>query len=107
MSVGVQVLSNHFPALARAVPEVRDRAFKAGVTTVIATADPLTRVDTGALRANKTISIGTDEASVTWNQEYSVLQNDGTWKMSGTHFADQGFDAGAPAVQAELARFGL
>ena len=98
----IDVISNHFPKLASQVDDEVSAALDLAVLTAIETADPLTRRDTGALAANKTIERDTESRTIHWNQEYAAYQNFGTYKMSGTHFADRGADAGIARLQAEL-----
>jgi hypothetical protein len=102
----VIVVSNRFPQLAGQFDRMLEDAFDAGVLTCIAAADPLTRVDTGALRANKSIARSTGSRDITWNEDYAGYQNDGTRYMEGTHFANQGMDAAAPVVESHLKGFG-
>lgn len=106
MSVSIEVTLNRFPQLAGQFDAMVEGALDAGVVTAIAVADPLTRRDTGALVANKTIEREAGGRTITWNQDYSAFQNSGTAFMSGTHFANLGADAALPVIEAELGRFG-
>ncbi len=106
MSVSIEVTLNRFPQLAGQFDTMVEGALDDGVKTTIATADPLTRVDTGELRGNKTIERGQGSRTITWNQDYAAFQNDGTIYMSGTHFANQGADAALPVINSHLSRFG-
>lgn len=85
-------------------------AINTAVMATIRSADPLTRVDTGALKSNKeivTASPGSLSGSVTWVQEYAIYQNSGTVYMSGTHFADQGAAAARPTFESEMRAVGF
>ncbi len=106
MSVSIEVRLNRFPQLAGQFDAMVEGALDAGVVTAIAVADPLTRRDTGALVANKTIERSQGQRTLTWNQDYAAFQNDGTIYMSGTHFANQGADAALPVINSHLSRFG-
>ena len=61
-------------------------------------ADPLTRVDTGELINSKTITNDGDSGSVVWNAGHAAYQEFGTYKMSGTHYASTGAEAGIRAT---------
>lgn len=94
----VIVRFNDFPALAdRVETSVSDAIDTANQITVMV-ADPLTRRDTGRLISDKTIENDGEQGAVIWNAEYAAYQNFGTYKMSGTHFADIGADAGYQAL---------
>lgn len=106
MSASIQVVFNHFPALAGQLEGVLETALDMGVAAAIATADQHARVDTGAMRANKTIARSAGGRVVTWNEEHSVYNELGTYKMSAQPFAGPGMDAAVPVVEAHLGRLG-
>ncbi|HEU0163629.1 MAG TPA: HK97 gp10 family phage protein [Thermomicrobiales bacterium] len=96
---------NRFPQLVSAFPNAVAKLMNNAVMNVIYQADPLTPVDTGALRANKTILLadpGKQEASVTWNQGYAVYQEFGTVHLEGAHFAQGAVDKITPGYNADL-----
>lgn len=107
MAVRVEVALNRFPELASTFDAAVERALDAGVQVCIATADPLTPVDTGLLRANKSITAGPGVRTITWNQHYAAYQEFGTSRgVSAKRFAATGADAAAPVIAAELGGFG-
>ncbi|MDQ3526078.1 MAG: hypothetical protein M3451_13640 [Chloroflexota bacterium] len=106
MSVSIEVRLNIFPQLAGQFDAMVEGALDAGVQTAIATADPLTPVDTGALRGNKTIERGQGSRTITWNQDYAAFNEMGTYKMAARPFAAPGADAALPVIESHLSRFG-
>lgn len=106
MAVRIVATLNRFPEFARSLPAVRERALDAGVAQCIATADPLTPVDTGALRGNKVIDSGAGSRTITWGQSYAAYVELGTYKMGARPFARPGADAALPVIAAELGKFG-
>lgn len=108
MSVRMRILvgRNDVPRLANTfLPGVAD-AINHGINSAIEAADPLTREDTGDLIGNKDIQYATEgklEGEVVWEMEYAVYQNEGTYKMSGTHFADEGAEVGGRAMRDKAA----
>lgn len=102
MSVTLHVSLNRFPELAGTLNAAANRALDAGVTALIENADPVTPVDTGMLRANKTISGGGDSRVVTWNQHYAAYVHEGTYKMAARPFARMAVPAALAAIEAEL-----
>lgn len=106
MSVSIEVTLNRFPQLAGQFNPMVESALDAGVQTAIATADPLTRVDTGALRGNKTIERSQGSRTITWNQDYAAFNEMGTYRMSAQPFAAPGADAALPVIESHLSRFG-
>ena len=106
MSVTIEVTLNRFGEFAGTLDSTLQAALDAGVQTCIATADPLTPVDTGALRANKSISGGGDSRTITWNQDYAAYQEFGTSRgVPARHFARSGADAAVPVIEAALGRW--
>jgi HK97 gp10 family phage protein len=100
----VIVVSNRFPALASGFTGKVEAALDAGVAAGIAAADARTPVDTGALRANKTIQRSPGSRTITWNQHYAVYQNFGTSRgVPANHFAEAAVDAATPVIQAGIA----
>lgn len=106
MDIQIVETLNRFEELAAELAQRNQRALKKGVDTCVKVADPLTRVDTGMLKANKTIELSAESATITWNQNYAAYQNFGTYKMSGTNFAGAGMDAALPVIEDELNGFG-
>lgn len=102
MSVTIEVVYNRFGEFAGTLDSTLQRALDAGVLACIATADPLTPVDTGALRANKSISGGGDSRTITWNQHYAAYNEMGTYKMAARPFAKPGADAAGPVIASVL-----
>lgn len=98
----VIVRFNDFPELAGRVEDAVEDALDQSVQVTIQVADPLTRVDTGALKGGKQINRTSESAEVIWTADYAAYQNFGTYKMSGTHFADIGAEAGARALVSAL-----
>ncbi len=107
MSVSIEVSLNRFPQLAGQFDAMVEGARDAGVQTALATADPLTPVDTGALVANKTIERSQGQRTITWNQDYAAFQEFGTSRgVPANQFAAQGADAALPVITSHLGRFG-
>src|SRR5699024_3329058 len=106
MSVGIHVLSNRFGELARSLDRTVESALDTGVKTLVAGADPLTAVDTGAVRANKVFESSAGYRSIVWAQSYSVYVHEGTYKMAARPFARMAMPAALEAINAELSRFG-
>jgi len=98
----VIVRMNDLPNIAGRIEDRVQDALNLAVLATIEVADPLTRRDTGALVGNKTIENDGERAAVFWNQEYAAFQEYGTYKMSGTHYASNGAEAGAQALIAAL-----
>jgi hypothetical protein len=107
MRIRLTVARNDLPRLRATFDSDVADGINHGIDTAIERADPLTRVDTGDLIANKTMeyaSGGKLEGSVTWNMEYAAHQNYGTVYMSGTGFADEGAEQGGKAMGEYIAR---
>ncbi len=104
MSVSIEVVHNRFGRIASNMQGALDDALGTAALTIVAVADPLTRVDTGALRANKTIQRDASSVTVTWNQEYAAYNELGTVHMSPQPFARPGLEAAEPQFLASLAR---
>lgn len=92
MSVTVTVVSNRLPPMPANLNRAAKDITRTALFQVVAIADPLTRVDTGALKNNKEI---TDD-SVGWLMDYAAEQNFGTVFMSGTLFATHAADLVRP-----------
>lgn len=86
------------------------RALNTGIMTAIGYADPLTPVDTGLLKGNKTIvhaSPGSLSAAVTWNQHYAIYQEMGTRRgVRANRFAAQGSERATPNLIAGMKAVG-
>lgn len=107
----------NFNLIPQVTPKMRAgaaNALNAGLMATIGYADPLTPVDTGLLKGNKTItnaSPGNLSASVTWNQDYGIYQEFGTsrgvsakkFATTGSNRAQPGLIAGLKAVGGQLA----
>ncbi len=104
ITIRTSVPVNRFPQIASRIDQGVTAALDHAVQTCIAAADPLTRVDTGALVGNKQIESGGDSRTVTWTEPYAIYQEMGTIHMSGTHFAKTGFDAASPVFIADLSK---
>ena len=107
IDITVQVLNNRFGQLANSLDAALEAALDAGVKAATATADPLTPVDTGELRGNKTIERSPGSRTITWNQHYAAHQEFGTSRGVPAHgFAKAGADAAEPVISAGLAGWG-
>lgn len=103
MSVQVVTTLNRFGAFAASLDRTVESALDMGVKTCIAVADPLTPVDTGRLRGDKTITKGSGVRTITWNAEYAAYQEFGTSRgVPARHFARSGMDAALPVIEAGL-----
>lgn len=100
----IVVAHNGFHALAGRLDTGLEAALDAGVAAGIAAADQRTPVDTGALRANKTIQRSPGFRSITWNQHYAAYVEFGTRKMAAQPFARAAVDAANPVIQAGVGR---
>ncbi len=106
MAVEIVVSLNRFGEFAGTLDSTLQTALDAGVKACIATADPMTPVDTGALRGNKSISGGGDSRTITWNQHYAAYQEFGTSRgVPARGFAKAGADAALPVIQSHLGRW--
>lgn len=101
------VTSNIFPRLARNFPVAAAAATNVAIARTIEVSDPLTPVDTGAMRANKVLdhaTPGDPSGGIHWAQEYTGFQNFGTVRgVVGQHFVEQGVEAGVQRWHQELA----
>ena len=100
LAIEIIATGNRLPGMARQFPgHVRD-ATRRALLEVVAIADPLTAVDTGALRANKTIG----DDSVTWGQDYAGYIEWGTVRTSPRPFARPAAEAAMPGYVAALSK---
>lgn len=103
--IGMRVVFNHFPRIAvRFEPEVVD-IVNTGVFDLVATADPMTPVDTGDLKGHKQFdmaSAGNIAAKVTWTMGYAAYVDQGTTRMAAQPYATPAADAVFPTVVANL-----
>ncbi len=104
MSISIVVDYNHLGRIASNMQGALDDALGTAALTIVAVADPLTPVDTGSLRANKSITRTASSVEVTWNQEYAAYNELGTIYMSPRPFARPGLEAAEPQFLASLAR---
>lgn len=109
-AVQVIVVRNLVPNVTPRMRASVARALNTGVMTTIGYADPLTPVDTGMLRGNKTIvnaAPGSLTASASWNQEYAIYQEMGTSRgVTAKRFAKTGSDRAMPNLIAGLKAVG-
>lgn len=106
MGVSVAIPLNRFPQIADALHPYIEGTLDHAMVTLQEVADPLTPIDTGALRANKTFERTSGARTVTWNQHYAVYVHEGTYKMAATPFARIGADAAMEVVTARLSQWG-
>ena len=107
MSIDVMVVSNRFPEIAGKLQRHVTETVQWAVTQEVAVAQPITPVDTGALRSNTSTSVSGDSGTVTWNQYYAAFVHEGTYKMAARPFARQALDIVGPQFVARLAMMGL
>jgi hypothetical protein len=103
IEIQTEVQDNRFPALISSLDRTIEDALDAGVAAGIPAADANTRVDTGKLKANKSIEKQAGARVVTWNQDYAAYQDVGTRYMDGTDFSGAFIDAASAEVDAQLA----
>ena len=96
VAVSIVVDYNKFGAIAGHLQGGLNDALDTAALTIVEVADPLTRVDTGFLRANKSIERSDDGVTVTWNAEYAAYNELGTIHMSPQPFARPGLEAAEP-----------
>lgn len=107
MAVIIHAAYNHLPALANLLESTLEEAMDAGVETFVQTADPLTPVDKGLLKDNKSIRKGKGRREILYNQHYAAYQEFGTSRgVKANLFATQGAAAAEPIIAARLGRFG-
>lgn len=108
--VSVIVVSNRIPQVTPKMRAGAAAALNAGGMAMIGYADPLTPVDTGLLKGNKTIknaSPGSLTFSCTWNQFYGIYQEFGTSRgVRAKKFATTGSARATPNLIAELKAVG-
>lgn len=108
--VTIQVVFNLVPEVTPKLRAGAAAALNSAIMATIGYADPLTPVDTGLLKGNKTIknaSPGSLSASVTWNQYYSVYQELGTRRgVRAKKFATSGSERAKPLLISEMAAVG-
>lgn len=105
-TIAIVVDFNRFGSISRELGQKIDDALDMAALQIIEVADGLTPVDTGALRANKTIERTAESVTVTWNQEYAAYNEMGTIHMSPRPFARPGLEAAEPAFLAALRSLG-
>lgn len=105
-SAQIIVRQNQLPAIRAAFLPGVARALNVGAMATIGYADPLTPVDTGLLKGNKSLQIagaGSLTASVTWNQHYAIYQEMGTSRgVKAKKFAATGAQRATPAYIAAM-----
>jgi hypothetical protein len=86
------------------------RALNTGIMATVGYADPLTPVDTGNLKGNKTFDLanpGKLVSQVTWNADYAIYQEMGTSRgVSAKRFAAGGAEQAQPALVAAMTAVG-
>lgn len=95
MDVEIIVIENLFPEIAGRIESGMPGALDTLGQTAKAAADAVTRVRTGALVGNQTVTNDGQTWTNTWEMSYAIYQAEGTYKMSGTHFPEVGIDAAA------------
>lgn len=91
-------------ALAR---QAADRAMHAESPTVLGRVKSKTRVKTRALQDSERVDVVDGVMTVTAGGgivDYAWYQEDGTYKMTGTHYIRDGLTESAPAVMDAVAR---
>lgn len=108
MKINVVVPFNRFPEIAGRLEARTNDAVNTALLSAAERADPATPVDTGALRANKTVEAASGgTGSITWNQEYAAFVHNGTSRMAPRPFAQEAIDAVTPSFLADLQRLGF
>ncbi len=106
----IVVVSNLLPGIAQRFGAQVAKITNTAILQVVARADAQTPVDTGALRANKTITSASGSnpgGEITWNQDYAAYVEMGTYKMAAQPYAQPAVDAVTPSYLAALANLGL
>lgn len=90
-SLRLEIKYNKFPQIAKALPQAADDIQARTVFMLVQAADPITPVDTGNLKNNKTIDPGGGgkAGSVHWHAPYAGFVNYGTRRMPARPFIDQ------------------
>src|SRR5690606_30047335 len=105
--ITVDVTSNILGRLASSLDTTLEAALDAGVATCIAVADPLTPVDTGALKGNKSSERAAGSRTITGNQHPAADQESGTRRgVPARGSAKAGADAANAVIAAELGKWG-
>lgn len=106
MNITVHAGINILGYLADSLDQTVEDALDHGIVTAWEVADPLTPVDTGALRMNVTVAKRPGEREMTWNQHYAIYQEFGTSRgVPANLFATQGADAATGVVSGLLANW--
>jgi HK97 gp10 family phage protein len=110
VSATIIINFNHIPGVNPKLRAAAAKGLNTGIMAAIGYADPLTPVDTGALKGNKSIvnaSVGSLVAQVTWNQHYAIYQEFGTSRgVSAKQFATRGGQQAQPALVAAMSAVG-
>lgn len=106
MQVTVHAQVNTLGHLAGSLVTHVEAALDHAIMTTWEVADPLTPVDTGALRANVVVNKSPNRREIIWNQHYAIYQEFGTSRgVPANLFATRGADAGSEVVQTYLAQW--
>ena len=108
--VTIDVLSNRCPEIATKLAAHIADTMNTALLNTAAAADPITPVDTGMLRGNKSFQMaspGNLQGSITWNQEYAAYQEFGTSRMAPHPYAAPAVEQVTPSYLAALASMGL
>ena len=84
MQAHMRVTDNRLPRIRQQFGPAVNDAINAGIAAYVRVADPMTPVDRGFLRGDKTIthaSGGNHEGDVTYNRPYGVHVHDGTVRI--------------------------
>lgn len=110
MPLEVVINFNNIPQVEPKARAGAAMALNRAVMSTISYADPLTPVDTGALKGNKTItnaSAGSLTAGVSWNQEYAIYQELGTVRgITPKLFATTGSERSKPGLITDMTAVG-
>ncbi len=106
----IVVRFNKLPAVNPRLRAGAARALNTAIMATIGYADPLTPVDLGLLKGDKTIDIaspGSLSAAVTWNRFYGIYQHEGTSRgVTAKKFASQGAERATPNLIAGMKAVG-
>lgn len=105
MQAHMRVTDNRLSRIRRQFGPAVNDAINAGIAAYVRVADPMTPVDRGFLRGDKTIrhaSSGNHEGDVTYNRHYGVYVHDGTVRMPARPFARNAAGVVMPQYMANM-----